>query len=672
MQEVPFLYDQRHARKYTISDKIDKETSAKMEAAAKRIETEKRKLKNEQQRVEAEAKAQAEANKDNMVFENMQEETADDLEPTTKRRKRTVDGDFVVASKERCSDRNMDDLENLAEACDRFNLESNATAYACNAYLKDKGLLTRQNMLDRKKIDRSRVKYRKKQLDTELEQQKKDVITAVYHDGRRDKTLVTKTINGIPRKVVEVEEHISLVEEPNSRYLTHLTPKNGTGKEIGKSLYKAVVKVDAVETVGVIGNDGCSGNNGADNGACACFERYMGKPMQRVNCLLHTNELPFKASMVHHMGPTKGPSSHTGPISKAIHDPKLNERPIVDFKKIDCPDFPVLPDEVHKDLSTDQLYLYDICHALINGTVDDSLAARDIGEMILSRWLNTGSGVGRHYASEQNPSRHLTALVDIFVKLYGKMYFRIKCNPKVIDAPRHIFEMITIARTFPKVDKEIIFKRIQWNAYFAHSEWILLTMACDPNPDLRQKAVELILKARGIQQLQTADTNQSQDEAIEENLRKDEELSNELLLGSLVESDSQEILNAEEEGVPTPEADEDFPIHEVRKFRVPKLNFEAATFIDMIDFEKELYEPPLTMHLSDEQIRDIAITPLSIPDYPSHTQAVERAVKLTTEAASKVVGYEQRHGMICQRVKARRFIPKFLSKKDALPLLEKP
>ena len=232
--------------------------------------------------------------------------------------------------------------------------------------------------------------------------------------------------------------------------------------------------------------------------------------------------------------------------------------------------------------------------------------------------------------------------------------------------------MITIARTFPKVDKEIIFKRIQWNAYFAHSEWILLTMACDPNPDLRQKAVELILKARGIQQLQTADTNQSQDEAIEENLRNDEELSNELLLGSLVESDSQEILNAEEEGVPTPEADEDFPIHEVRKFRVPKLNFEAATFIDMIDFEKELYEPPLTMHLSDEQIRDIAITPLSIPDYPSHTQAVERAVKLTTEAASKVVGYEQRHGMICQRVKARRFIPKFLSKKDALPLLEKP
>ena len=63
---------------------------------------------------------------------------------------------------------------------------------------------------------------------------------------------------------------------------------------------------------------------------------------------------------------------------------------------------------------------------------------------------------------------------------------------------------------------------------------------------------------------------------------------------------------------------------------------------------------------------------LVIPDYPNHTQAVERAVKLTTEAAEKVVGFEQRHGMICQRIKARKQIPRFLSKKDALPMLEKP
>ena len=54
--------------------------------------------------------------------------------------------------------------------------------------------------------------------------------------------------------------------------MSHVTPKNGTGKEIAKSLFKAVVNVEATDTVGVIGNDGCSGNNGPDNGVCACYE----------------------------------------------------------------------------------------------------------------------------------------------------------------------------------------------------------------------------------------------------------------------------------------------------------------------------------------------------------------------------------------------------------------
>ena len=155
----------------------------------KPLQREKKQRKKEEQRVKEVAKAQLEANEENMIYENMQEEIEDSA-PAIKRRKRTVDGDFV-GSRERCSDRNMQDLENLAEACDRFNLDSNAIAYACNAYQKDIGMLTHQSTLDRKKIDRSRIKYRKKQRDLELERQKKDKIIAIYHDGRRDKTLVT-------------------------------------------------------------------------------------------------------------------------------------------------------------------------------------------------------------------------------------------------------------------------------------------------------------------------------------------------------------------------------------------------------------------------------------------------------------------------------------------------
>ena len=263
-------------------------------------------------------------------------------------------------------------------------------------------------------------------------------------------------------------------------------------------------------------------------------------------------------------------------------NPHLNERPIVKINKIDCPDFPVLPKEVQKELSTDQLYLYDICHGLISGDIDESLAARSIGEQIQSRWLNSGSAIGRHYASEEKPSKHLIALTNIMVKSYAKMYFRIKCSPKAIDGPRHIFEMIAIARTFPKEDKEVLFKRIQWNAYFAHSEWILLTMASDPDPSLRKRAVELILKARKMQLMQKSERlpDPSQDyETMEENVRKDEELSNEILLDGLVENDSQQLPNSEMDNMPAPLIENDnFPEYEVRKFRVPKLKFEARAY----------------------------------------------------------------------------------------------
>ena len=155
---------------------------------------------------------------------------------------------------------------------------------------------------------------------------------------------------------------------------------------------------------------------------------------------------------------------------------------------------------------------------------------------------------------------------------------------------------------------------------------------------------------------------------MKKNLQNNLVLSNEIFLDGLVESDSQKMPNTEMDNMPAPVVkNEDFLEYEVRK-----LKFEATAYWDMIDMEKELYELPLTKHLSDDQIKAFEITPLSIPDYPNHTQAVERAVKLTSGAASKIVGFEQRHGIICQRIKARKLILKFHSKKDALPMLEKP
>ena len=42
------------------------------------------------------------------------------------------------------------------QACDRFNVSSVAGAFIANAVLKDRGLLTKSNIIDRKKLDRQR------------------------------------------------------------------------------------------------------------------------------------------------------------------------------------------------------------------------------------------------------------------------------------------------------------------------------------------------------------------------------------------------------------------------------------------------------------------------------------------------------------------------------------
>lgn len=663
-RENSFLHDQRHARRQTISDEIDKEATKKMNDAQARLQNEQEKLQRETKRLSDLKDAQREANEAFACLEI-------DDEPSSKKQKKE-DEDFK-AGYERKSSRNMQDLENTAEACDRLDIEDNTAAYLINAYLKDLNLLNQETIVDRKKLSRQRQKYRKKKLDEEIEKQKKDEVSSAYFDARKDATLTMKTINGIPRKTVQVEEHISIVEEPGSRYLGHVTPKDGTGEEVAKALYKSLKSIGAEKTVKVVGNDGCLANNGWDKGACACYESFTGQPLQRFSCLLHANELPLRAALVQHIGKTSGPSTYHGPISRAIHDPQLRERPIANFKKIDCPDFPVLPEEVHKDLSTDQLYLYDICHGLISGKIDESLASRSSGTIIQSRWVTTGSSLARHYASEEKPSRHLTALINIVVKLYALMWFTIKCRPKAIDGPKHLFQMISIAKKFPKEDSQILLKRIQYNAYFAHPENVLLTMLTEDEKSLRDEAVQLILKARQQRQPEIPADSVIPDETIEQELHADDLLINEVFESEELhdtQSESNPSHDCEEEEEQSTESqEEELPRHKVRAFKVPKLNFEAKSYVAMTDLETVLYEPPLTMHLSDDQIKAIIEEPLIVPNYPNHTQAVERAVKLTTEASSKVIGSKQRHGMICQKISARKVVPKFRSKQDAFPLL---
>ena len=60
------------------------------------------------------------------------------------------------------------------------------------------------------------------------------------------------------------------------------------------------------------------------------------------------------------------------------------------------------------------------------------------------------------------------------------------------------------------------------------------------------------------------------------------------------------------------------------------------------------------MRLSDDEIRGFIHTPLELPQYPCHTQAVERGIKVVSEAASAVIGEEARDGFIRQKLRSRK------------------
>ena len=55
-------------------------------------------------------------------------------------------------------------------------------------------------------------------------------------------------------------------------------------------------------------------------------------------------------------------------------------------------------------------------------------------------------------------------------------------------------------------------------------------------------------------------------------------------------------------------------------------------------------------------------TKLDLPDLPSHSQAMEWGVKLTTEASQTVYGFEARHQYITAKVLSQKLRTAFMSK----------
>ena len=237
-------------------------------------------------------------------------------------------------------------------------------------------------------------------------------------------------------------------------------------------------------------------------------------------------------------------------------DGSVSQWQVVNFKSIPYPSFPFLSNEVIDDLSTDQYYGYRMCWAIITGEVDEDLSHREIGPLNHSHWLTLACRVLRFYISQANPTKNLCLIVQFVIKVYFHSWFDIKNNKKLTQGSMNLYNMIARINNFPDQRiREICYKVLNNNSYFAHGESIFVAMLADMDETVRRKAVKIILKLK-----------ENDEQVSEEEMEEEEE-----------ESDCDDASN---EKVEISSDVSKYPPIEVpvRVFRKPLINFKASSY----------------------------------------------------------------------------------------------
>ena len=169
-------------------------------------------------------------------------------------------------------------------------------------------------IIDYHKLRRERQKYRK-----EIRKQENfSLVDGLYLDGRKDTTQVLlQGPNGKLYQSVQLEKHYTLVGEPGTYYLTHLSPENGIGRTIAE-VFMSIKETELGEKIKIFGSDGAASMTGKFNGFIRNLEKLLNKPLQWVICLLHTHELPLRHIFTHLDGTANSPATFTAPIGKKL------------------------------------------------------------------------------------------------------------------------------------------------------------------------------------------------------------------------------------------------------------------------------------------------------------------------------------------------------------------
>ena len=334
--------------------------------------------------------------------------------------------------------------------------------------------------------------------------------------------------------------------------------------------------------------------------------------------MLHINELPLRNLIKELDGPTISGNKLGGPIGKLLDGDELYRSAPVRFEPVECGFERPEPADI-EDLSDDQRMLLEYMFGVSSGSVDEKFLMRKPGPLCHSRWLTTAIRILILYTRTVDPSETLKLLVLYIVRVYAPAWFVIKMTNKFTCGPDVYFDIIQavkkveeIAQTFitPRDEgeltlKERVFKVLGRNAFCCLPENFLASLLYSHKQSHRQTAVDKIIEIRAG------------------------------------------------------------PEPKLVTVKVPPLNFEASEWGTLIDLSTMVcHEPPCVRHLSNEELEAMQTVRGLPPDFPLHSQSVERAVKLTSEASKRSYVWERRHKYIVAINKSRAQRPQFRSKSD--------
>ena len=106
---------------------------------------------------------------------------------------------------------------------------------------------------------------------------------------------------------------------------------------------------------------------------------------------------------------------------------------------------------------------------------------------------------------------------------------------------------------------------------------------------------------------------------------------------------------------------------QIRKLRVPNLNINSNSYIDLIDWTDTIVpEPSFTASVTSNEIKEMikpkTFSEFKIPELPCHIQSVERNIKLVSKASTLVCDGASREGLIRNKLSSRATMPCFNTK----------